>query len=43
MTRHDDRIRLRHMLDHGREAVASDLPPMIEAIDRFLLRPSATD
>lgn len=22
MTRHDDRIRLRHMLDHGREAVA---------------------
>ena len=22
MTQHDDRIRLRHMLDHGREAVA---------------------
>jgi hypothetical protein len=36
MSRHDDTLRLRHMVDHGREAVQTDLPKMIAAIDRFL-------
>ena len=38
MTRHDDRIRYDRVdFDIVWEIVKTDLPPMVEAIDRFLL------